>query len=635
MRRSFLLFILLLATGLRFFRIGHQSYWNDEGNTLALTTYTWPEVVRAAAADIHPPGYYLVVKAWRLLTGESEFALRGFSALAGVALVALLYRLGREYFDERAALAAALLGAVNPFLIYYSQEARMYALLATLSAGSFWLFLLWLKSSRPPAAPIGNWAFVIGYCLISAAGLYTHYAFPFVLIAQNLAALGGLLAHRRGSGFRRLGAWLGLQLLTFLLFTPWLPTAYRQLTSWPAARESHPLVSALADVARYLAIGRTLPTGQVEMALVCVGLLLVIGLARGGQTITPFLWLAVPAGLTLAFGLLTEAFSKFLLVAAPALCLLLGNGLAGRGAQNAGRKWTLFGSWILGLGTWVLGLGILFATYFSLSNLYFNPAYFRDDYRGIARYVESVQRPGDAIITIAPNQVQAFGHYHRPETGSALIFPLPQARPLDPTETTQALASIAASYSRVFVLFWGDEQADPEHVVEEWLNTHAFKAGDQWYGQVRLATYAAAKPAIEIATPSGARFGETITLQGYTLLSDAVAPGDIVQITLFWQTDRKLEERYKVFVHLYAALDQPPLAQQDGEPGGGGRVASEWQPGQTIADNHGVSLAADLPPGEYTLMIGLYNLFGGDRLPVTINGAWVGDRLELIKIRVK
>jgi hypothetical protein len=628
MRRSFLLFTLLLAAGLRFFRIGHQSYWNDEGNTLALTTSTWLEVVRAAAADIHPPGYYLVVKAWRLLTGESEFALRGFSALAGVALVALLYRLGREYFDERAALAAALLGAVNPFLIYYSQEARMYELLATLSAGSFWLFLLWLKSSRPPAAPIGNWVFAVGYCLISAAGLYTHYAFPFVLLAQNLAASGGLLAHRRGSGFKRLGVWLGLQLLTLLLFAPWLPTAYRQLTTWPAARESHSWVSSLADAARYLAFGRTVPTEQVWLALVCVGLLLILGLTRGGQTITPFLWLAVPAGLTLTLGLLTEAFSKFLLVAVPPLCLLLGNGVAGRRAQSAGRKWTL-------LGSWLLGFGILFATYFSLSNLYFDPAYFRDDYRGIARYVEGAQRPGDAIITIAPNQVQAFGYYHRPETGSAPVFPLPQTRPLDPAETTQALASIAASYSRVFVLFWGDEQADPEHVVENWLNTHAFKAGDQWYGQVRLATYAAARPAVEIATPSGARFGETITLQGYTLLSDAVAPGDIVQITLFWQTDRKLEERYKVFVHLYAALDQPPVAQHDGESGGGGLVTTEWPPGQTIADNHGVSLPADLPPGEYTLMLGLYHLFGGDRLPVTINSVWGGDRLELIKIRVK
>jgi len=629
--------VLLIAAGLRFFRIGVQSYWNDEGNTRALTNYAWPEVVQAVAADIHPPGYYLALKGWRILVGESEFALRGFSALAGVVLVALLYRLGREYFNARAALMAALLGAVNPFLIYYSQEARMYELLATLSAASFLLFSGWLRSTRPTprlrdpdgsgagGGGFGRWDLGVGYCLISAAGLYTHYAFPLVLIAQNLAALGGLLFHRRGNGLKRLGAWLGLQLLTLLLFAPWLSTAYRQLTTWPAAREFHPFVSALADVTRYLAFGRTVPTEQVWIVLVGVGLLLALGLMRGGQTITPFLWLAVPAGLTLALGLLTEAFSKFLLVAVPPLCLLIGNGLAGPKVRGLGRKGLSF-------GIWVLGFGIFLGTYFSLSNLYFNPAYVRDDYRGIARYVESLRRPGDAIITIAPNQVQAFEYYHR---SGAPIFPLPHTRPLDTAETAAALSGIGATHRRIFVLFWGDEQADPGHFVEDWLNTNAFKAGDQWFGQVRLATYAAAKPAAEITTPSGARFGDSITLAGFTLQSNILSPGDILQMTMFWQTDARLEERYKVFVHLYAALDQPPAAQQDGEPGGGRLITTEWKPGEIVADNHGVLIPPDVSKGNYTLVVGLYKLFEETRLPITLDGQGAADQLELDVITIR
>src|SRR3990172_1562658 len=82
--------------------------------------------------------------------GESELALRGFSALTGVLLVALLYRLGREYFDAPAGIAAALLSAFNPFLVSFGQEARMYSLLAALSAASFLLFSVWLRSTRPP-----------------------------------------------------------------------------------------------------------------------------------------------------------------------------------------------------------------------------------------------------------------------------------------------------------------------------------------------------------------------------------------------------------------------------------------------------------------------------------------------------
>src|SRR5262249_23264364 len=144
------------------------------------------------------------------------------------------------------------------------------------------------------------------------------------------------------------------------------------------------------------------------------------------------------------------------------------------------------------------------------------------------------------------------------------VYPLPHTRPLDPADTTDALARIALSHARLFVLFWGDEQADPAHVVENWLNRHTFKAGDSWYGQVRRATYAVAAPAAAPAVTLGARFGDHITLQGYSLQSAALQPGDILQLTLFWQSDAALDTRYKVFVHLYADPNQPPVAQQDG-----------------------------------------------------------------------
>ncbi len=479
--------------------------------------------------------------------------------------------------------------------------------------------------------------------MVSVFGLYTHYAFPFVILAQNLAALGGLLAHRRGDWRRRFAAWLSLQAIALALFLPWLPTAIRQVTTWPAARESHSFLSALADTTRFLAFGRTIKTEEASVGLVIVGVALFLGLRRRGQMITPLLWLTVPAGLTLAFGLLSEAFSKFLLVAAPPLCLLLGNGLAGRRtAQGARPK---LGSWVLNLGVLILGFGIFYSAYLSLNNLYFNPAYFRDDYRGIARYVESIARSGDAIITIAPNQIEAFGYYHRPEAGGAEVFPLPHTRPLDEAETAAALTDITATHDRLFVLYWGDEQADPDHFVEDWLNTNTFKAGEAWYGQVRLATYAVAAPATAIATPSGARFttpsGAIITLDGFTIRSsartpgDMVSPGDIVQITLFWQTDTTLKERYKVFVHVFAAPDQPPPAQQDGEPVGGRAPTDTWQPGQPVADNHGVLIPADLSAGTYMLAVGLYNLFDGTRLPITLDGTEMGDRLALGTIAVK
>jgi mannosyltransferase len=649
-----LILCLWLAGGLRFYRLGAQSLWNDEGLSLGLAASDVPTILRSAAADIHPPGYYLLLKVWHGLTGDTEFALRSLSALAGIALVALLYRLGRVYFDRPAALGAAALGALNPFLVYYSQETRMYALTATLAAGSFLLFSLWLRSSRPPASPFGDRKLAISYCLVTAAGLYTHYAFAFVILAENLAALGGLMAHgrtqatgqRHTHGPSRRAVWLGLQAATLILFLPWLPTSYHQLTTWPAATEHPSFLTALPDLWRYLVFGRTVDTNMVWAGLAGAAILLLLALRRRGQTITPLIWLLVPSALTLAFGLLTDAFSKFLVVAAPAACLLLGHGLAGLPSslftvvprateESASRRYGRRLAWILEVLVWWAAVAAVGAgLYVSLNNLYFNPAYARDDYRGIARYVESVYRPADAIITIAPNQVETFAYYHR--TG-AQVFPLPHARPLDPAETAVALDSIAASHPRVFVLFWGDDQADPDHFVENWLNTHAFKAGETWYGQVRLATYALAAPAAAPAarSGSGARFGDHITLQGYSLQSATLKPGDILQLTLFWQTDAPLDARYKVFVHLYAEPNQPPLAQQDGEPGGGLAPSNTWAVGAAIPDNHGVLIPGDLPPGRYQLMIGLYELFTGDRQPITLDNVPQGDRLTLETITIQ
>jgi hypothetical protein len=394
-----------------------------------------------------------------------------------------------------------------------------------------------------------------------------------------------------------------------------------------------PVASAVTELGRYLTFGPTLPAAEAGLGLLGALGLLVLGLARRGQTVTPLLWLLVPAGLTLGLGLLTEPFAKLLLVAVPAVCLLLGNGAAGV-ADPLGRGRVVR---LVAPALWIAAMAaVAMSTYRSLNNLYFNPAYFRDDYRGIARHLAAVQRAGDAVILIAPNQVEAFSYYH---TTGAEVYPLPHDRPLDRVETLAALEAIAARHARLFVLFWGQEQADPLSVVETWLNTHTYKAEDVWYGQVRLATYAvparAAAPQIRVAAlfgePDG---GDMIRLEGYSVAPADPRPGDIVQVTLFWRADAAIEQRYKVFVHIYADVNQPPVAQQDGEPVGGLVPTTAWPPGEVVADNHGVLLPASLPPGEYQVMVGLYELFTNARLPVTVNGAGRGDRLPVAPLSI-
>src|SRR5437773_12537181 len=118
--------VAALATTLRWFRIDSQSLWYDEGISAHQLTRSFPEIVRAAALDTHPPLYYATLKAWSELAGSSELALRSLSAVWGLLAVVLTWLIGRRLFGPLVATLAAGLLAVAPLAVYYSQEVRMY-----------------------------------------------------------------------------------------------------------------------------------------------------------------------------------------------------------------------------------------------------------------------------------------------------------------------------------------------------------------------------------------------------------------------------------------------------------------------------------------------------------------------------
>lgn len=133
---ALVLAIILLASALRFHRLGEQSLWYDEGVAYAHSLRTLPELIPHLQRNVHVPAYFALLGWWQDLTGSSEFALRALSALFSVATVAWTYALGRRLVHPLAGLAAAALVALNSFSIYYAQEARMYAMLAAVAAAS-------------------------------------------------------------------------------------------------------------------------------------------------------------------------------------------------------------------------------------------------------------------------------------------------------------------------------------------------------------------------------------------------------------------------------------------------------------------------------------------------------------------
>ena len=120
---------------------------------------------------------------------------------------------------------------------------------------------------------------------------------------------------------------------------------------------------------------------------------------------------------------------------------------------------------------------------------------------------------------------------------------------------------------------------------------------------VRVDGPAAAAPP---AQPAGQTFGDAIRLAGYDVAPDALKPGGAAEITLHWQPITRLDADYTTFVHLVNA-NGDKIAQSDHRPGGVYYPTSLWKPGETLIDKHTLALPADLGPGPYTLIVGLYD----------------------------
>jgi mannosyltransferase len=621
--RLTLLAILLLAAFLRFYRLDAQSFWNDEGNSARIAERTLALIVEGAAGDIHPPGYYLLLHYWRALFGQSEFALRSLSVVAGLALVVFTYLLGRRLFGKMTGVIAAFLGAISPFAIYYSQEARMYVFLAALAAASA------LASCGFRISDRRSWsAALAAYVFTCAVGLYTHYAFSFILLAHNLVFFLRWVATDRRSPLRwsSAAAWFAAQIAILILFLPWAPTALRQVSSWPSARWSYTLASALLEILRSLTMGITISAQESTAALIGAAMFLLIGLWSRCEKTTNEVWsialsiigialyLVLPIALILVFDLYKPAYLKFLLVALPPFHILIARGIENL-AQVA--RGILRPAFII-----LVAVLSVIAVYPSLHNLYFDPTYARDDYRQLAADIQSSGSLRDAVILNAPNQWEVLTYYYPNQD----VYPAPY-RP-DPAKVEAFLSPLLEQYRRLFVLYWGDAESDPRRLVETWLATHAYKVGDRWYGDVRLATYGVASLPEEPDVALDARFGENIRLRGCALSNAAFGPGDIVPVTLFWEAQAPIVERYKVTVQILDG-EGHLVAQVDTEPGDGLVPTTSWQPNQTPTDRYGLFLPSDAPPGRCSLIVALYHLVDGERLSVALNGESAGSHLPL------
>ena len=374
--------IVLLALGLflRLFQLGEWSFWHDEADTVLLARKPIAEIVQITSADVHPPLYFLVVKASMVL-GPGEFPIRLPSALASSACILFIYLVGRDLFDERTALLAAVVMALSPLQLFYAQEARMYAQLVLLTLFCSWCLMRALRDQG------WVWWGLLG--LGATLASYTSYfAFPFLL-----AMLVYVLWTRDRAYIVRFLLTMGI---AALFYAPWIGVLFTQSRAIMASHwMERPHVLTLFTTLCAFFVSYSLSPFWVAVSLVAV--LFVVFLAlnqvrrafrrqRPGTRWLVWLlvWAFVPLVGTYAVSLALPIFQiRTVIAAAPAFYLLVAWGLAQ--IERRAVRWAVFAPTAL-------------VMLLSAGNFYFDPAFSKPAWRQAAFYVNERVRPGDIVI---------------------------------------------------------------------------------------------------------------------------------------------------------------------------------------------------------------------------------------------
>jgi len=614
---TLLLAIILLAFVLRVYRLGYQSLWDDEAWSLFLARNDVIGIALKAAADVHPPLYYYLLHFWMLLAGNSEFSARFPSLFFGVLFVALFSRVSRDLLGADSAPLAGFVVALAPFLVYFSQEARMYTLATFFSLMSVLLFWKALGTGHYHC-----WAI---YVVATALALYTHYYAVFIVLFEAIYLLIGVRSYRA-----RLKGWLISQIAIVILVMPWLllliqtvrlqtaETALRWSTAasrpasgllenwrgnW-AARQGirfrdvvgQCLVSFSLGESVELSWGLALSLGFVVLFL--VGLFALC--RRKDQRHVGFLlilYTTIPFALTYfsAFPVTHPHWAKYFMLSTPAYYLAITVGLTAKGRAQP---------WLS-----VSGLAFIVVTNaLSLRNTYFVPAYARDDLRPAIKYVESFSQTSDALLANPAGSFPTFWYYHRAS--------LPYYSPFEGSIDQAKLEEIAALHSGLWVVINLPNDLDPDETIEYWLTQYAYRTLTLWTGDVTFRYYSMPVKSEPVRHPLQVNFAGQILLTDYDLAVRATKYGHILQATLWWQALAEMDEQYLVSLrvldqsgHLGGRKDIPPL--------GNFRPTVTWAKGERIEDHVGLFIWPGTPPGEYWLEVRLVNGINGQPLVIS------------------
>lgn len=411
---------MVVAVVLRAWGLGRTNLWFDEVNSWEVVRLSWPAMLANLRLSPVGPLYFVLLKPWQLVFGDSERALRSLSLVAGVLVVPVTYAIGVRTLSRRAAAWGAVLVALSPLHLYLSQEARMYMLLTLVAGLTVLAYAHWRDAiAAPSVGGRGAGGALVAYALAAAALLLTNVVAGPLLLALNLDAAIAL-ARRPAPGARRAAmAWLAANAAAGAVFLLWASSvglgvaaatqgwrpplgvlgAVRALIQYPltAVHGTYFYVHDFARIAREVVATRHLAILVHEWRYTVADPLALLAVVATLRNVPRRLWtgrarplalaLIVPLGIATIVSVSRQVdLGRYIGFASPFLFLLMGAGLA---RMRRGPR-------LLSLAVLLVAMVLGIQRYAGVTT--------RDsDYRPVARQLARAAQDGATTVLLEPD----------------------------------------------------------------------------------------------------------------------------------------------------------------------------------------------------------------------------------------
>lgn len=448
--------ILLIGILVRFISL-NQSLWLDEAiNVLATKNFSFLSMITEyAKADFHPPGFFIILWTWTKLFGTSEIFVRIPSVIFGSLTIYVIYLIGCKLHSKTLGLFSAFLLALNPLHIYYSQEARMYALACLAVSINIFILIKLIKKEK---------LYIFILILSNLSVLLTDYVAYLIFPAQFIF----LLINKDKEAMKK---WFNAIALSILLFIWWLPTFLSQLNvgsvtadklpAWKFIVGGFDIKSVPLTFVKFI-IGRISYPDKFIYAIILlpICILFLYLLIRGIKSVTKFgknlllTWIIIPVTLATIISFVVPIYGYFRMIfTLPAFIILIALGILSFRAKVK----------------YIFMAAVIFIEFVSSSTYLFNPMFQREDWKGLVKFIESQNKLALTLFE-SPGTMPPFDYYANKNDnvkGALLNFPI---------KNENGLKDLSVLQNRdIYLVNYLVEISDPNRLVEKKLNELGYK----------------------------------------------------------------------------------------------------------------------------------------------------------------